>query len=113
VVVVGKRDDCLRTAAFDWAVNVVGDRCTLLVLYEISAGTHRFNDVQRNTGVPRDRLAVRLRQLEAHGVVRRHQYCDHPPRYEYGLTEAGRSLAPALAALEVWGTRYRPEGACR
>jgi DNA-binding HxlR family transcriptional regulator len=89
-------------------VNVVGDRCTLLVLYQIGAGTHRFNYIQRNIGVPRDRLALRLRRLEAQALIFRRRYCDHPPRYDYGLTEAGRSLLPALTALEIWGTQHRP-----
>jgi DNA-binding HxlR family transcriptional regulator len=108
MVAVGAECGRLGRAGFDWAVNVLGDRCTLLVLYEINAGTQRFNDIQRNIGMPRDRLALRLRRLQAQAVVCRHQYCDHPPRYEYGLTEAGRSLAATLAALELWGTRYRP-----
>ena len=95
-------------AAFNWAANVLGDRCALLVLYEISDGTHRFNHIQRNTGLPRDRLALRLRRLEAQALICRRRYCDHPPRNEYGLTDAGRSLAPALAALESWGTQHRP-----
>jgi DNA-binding HxlR family transcriptional regulator len=110
MVAVRHCDDPPRHAAFDWAVNIVGDRCTLLVLYAIGAGRHRFNDIQQNTGMPRDRLALRLRRLEAQALIRRRRYCDHPPRYEYGLTEVGRSLAPALAALEVWGTRHRPAG---
>jgi DNA-binding HxlR family transcriptional regulator len=97
-----------RTAAFDWAVNVLGDRCTLLVLYQISAGTYRFNDIQHNTGVSRDQLALRLRRLQAQSLIFRRRYCDHPPRYEYGLTDAGRSLVPALTAMEVWGAQHRP-----
>jgi DNA-binding HxlR family transcriptional regulator len=110
MVAVRERDDWPRNPAFDWVASVLGDRCTLLVLYEISTGTHRFNHIQRNTGLPRDRLTLRLRRLEAQALICRRQYCDHPPRYEYGLTEVGRSLAPALAALEVWGTRHRPAG---
>jgi DNA-binding HxlR family transcriptional regulator len=108
MVAASEREGRPRSAAFDWAVNVLGDRCTLLVLHEISTGNHRFNHIQRNIGVPRDRLALRLRRLEAHALICRRQYCDHPPRYEYGLTEVGLSLAPALAALEVWGSQHRP-----
>ena len=63
-VTAGERIDRPGSAAFYWAVNIVGDRCTLLVLYQISAGAHRFNDIQRNIGAPRDRLALRLRRLE-------------------------------------------------
>lgn len=107
-ITAGERNNRPGSAAFDWAVNILGDRCTLLVLYQISAGSHRFNDIQHNIGVPRDRLALRLRRLEAQALIFRRRYCDHPPRYEYGLTEAGRSLLPALTALEIWGSQHRP-----
>lgn len=102
------RSECPRSAAFEWAVNVLGDRCTLLVLHEIGAGINRFNYIQSNTGVPRDQLALRLRRLVGHGLICRRRYCDRPPRYEYHLTEVGRSLAPTLAALEAWGSGHGP-----
>ncbi len=103
---VDEREDGPRNAALNWALNILGDRWTLLVLSEISAGTRRFNELQRGTGMSRDRLSMRLRHLEARGLVCRRRYCDHPPRCEYGLTEAGRSLLPTLHALEAWGARY-------
>jgi DNA-binding HxlR family transcriptional regulator len=101
-------EDGPRNAALDWALNILGDRWTLLILYEISAGTRRFNDIQRHTGMSRDRLSMRLRRLESRALVCRRRYCDHPPRFEYDLTEAARSLIPTLNALESWGARYSP-----
>jgi DNA-binding HxlR family transcriptional regulator len=106
MVAVSEGEDGPRIAALDWALHILGDRWTLLVLYEISTGTGRFNDIQRQTGTPRDRLALRLRRLEAQALICRRQYCDHPPRFEYGLTEAGSSLTPTLQALQAWGARY-------
>jgi len=96
--------------ALDWALNLLGDRWTLLILYEIGTGARRFNHIQRNTGMSRDRLSLRLRRLETQGLILRCQYCDHPPRFEYGLAEAGRSLGPAIEALQSWGARYSPRG---
>ncbi len=95
-------------AALDWALNAVRDRWTLLILYEIDTGARRFTHIQRNTGMSRDRLSLRLRRLETRGLICRRQYCDHPPRFEYGLTEAGHSLGPAIEALQGWGARYSP-----
>lgn len=94
------------------ALGVVGDRWALLVVREIGLGVHRFNDIQANTGAPRDSLATRLRQLQDSGLVSRHRYNDHPPRDEYVLTEAGKALGPALAALRSWGEMYArvPDG---
>ena len=75
------------------ALNLVGEKWALLAVREIAFGNKRFDAIARNTGAPRDRLAARLRALEAGGVVARRQYSEHPPRYEYELTEAGRSCA--------------------
>ncbi|TGD89034.1 transcriptional regulator [Mycolicibacterium sp. CH28] len=99
-----------RNVALDWALNILGDRWTLLVLDEIGSGASRFNDIQRHTGMPRDRLSLRLRRLEARAVICRRPYCDHPPRFEYSLTEMGRALGPSLRALQAWGVRYAPPG---
>jgi DNA-binding HxlR family transcriptional regulator len=78
----------------------------LLVLRELGFGVRRFNDIQANTGAPRDSLATRLRQLEHSGLIRRSRYSEHPPRDEYFLTEMGEALGPALRELRVWGETY-------
>jgi DNA-binding HxlR family transcriptional regulator len=88
------------------ALDVIGDRWALLVLRELGLGVHRFNDIQLNTGAPRDSLATRLRQLQESGLIARRRYSDRPPRDEYVLTEAGTALGPVLAALRVWGETY-------
>ncbi len=62
------------------ALSIVGDRWALLVLRELGFGVHRFNDIQANTGAPRDSLATRLRQLEEAGLITRQRYSEHPPR---------------------------------
>jgi DNA-binding HxlR family transcriptional regulator len=97
-------------AALDWVLNVLGDRWTLLILSEIGQGACRFNHIQRNTGMSRDRLTLRLRRMENQGLICRRRYCDRPPRFEYGLAEAGRALGPSIDELRKWGTRYSPSG---
>ena len=74
------------------ALNLIGEKWTLLAVREITFGNKRFDVIAKNTGAPRDRLAARLRTLEAAGVVERRQYSEHPPRYEYELTQAGQEL---------------------
>jgi DNA-binding HxlR family transcriptional regulator len=88
------------------ALNVVGEKWALLAIREIAFGNKRFDAIARNTGAPRDRLAVRLRALEAAGVIARVRYSDHPPRHEYELTEAGRELRVVLQALRTWGDKW-------
>lgn len=88
------------------ALNLVGEKWALLAVREIAFGNKRFDAIARNTGAPRDRLAARLRALEAGGVVERRQYSEHPPRYEYELTEAGLELRSVLTMLRAWGDKW-------
>ena len=100
--------DGVRICPIADSLEVVGDRWSLLVLRELSLGVHRFNDIQRHTGAPRDRITDRLRSLEQSGVIERRRYSEHPPRYEYWLTDAGQDLTPVLDSLRIWGETHRP-----
>ena len=95
-----------RPCSIAAALQLVGEKWALLAIREIAFGNCRFDAIARNTGAPRDRLAARLRAMEAAGVVVRQQYSEHPPRFEYHLTEAGRDLGPVLQALRAWGDRW-------
>ncbi len=64
----------------------------------------------RGTGAPRDRIAARLKVLEAAGVVSRVQYQEAPQRFDYHLTESGNALIPVLKALLAWGREYAVAG---
>ncbi|HVV22129.1 MAG TPA: helix-turn-helix domain-containing protein [Pseudonocardiaceae bacterium] len=97
-----KRVGCPIAASLD----VLGERWTLLAVREMSYGVHRFDQIADYTGATRDVLADRLRKLVAAGVVERRPYNEHPPRYEYHLTEAGRELEPILRGLYDWGSRW-------
>ena len=88
------------------SLEVVGERWALLVVRELWMGSHRFGDIVRGTGAPRDRVAARLRTLEAAGVVERREYQPSPPRSDYHLTDSGRALIPVLKALLAWGREY-------
>jgi len=101
------RDDLPgRPCSVAASLNLVGEKWSLLAVREIAFGNKRFDMIARNTGAPRDRLAVRLRALEAAGIVARRQYSEHPARYEYELTEAGRELREVLMAIRAWGDKW-------
>ena len=85
---------------------MVGEKWALLAIREISFGNRRFNEIARNTGAPRDRLAARLHRLVEAGILDRREYQSTPPRAEYRLTPAGRDLVPVLRALLAWGDRW-------
>jgi DNA-binding HxlR family transcriptional regulator len=94
------------------ALQLLGERWALLAVREISYGNHRFVDIVRNTGAPRDRLATRLRGLVNAGIVERRQYSERPDRYEYRLTEAGAELRP-VAGLGRQVAGRQPAGDLR
>jgi DNA-binding HxlR family transcriptional regulator len=102
------RPDGTRECPIADAVELIGDRWSLLVIREIGFGVRRFTDIQRNTGAPREMLTARLRKLEDSGVIIRQQYSERPPRYDYTLTEVGQALVPVLRSLRQWGEKYAP-----
>jgi DNA-binding HxlR family transcriptional regulator len=86
------------------AMELLGDRWTLLVVRELLAGSERFNDLRR--GVPRmspSLLSSRLGQLTRAGIAQR---IEAEGTVRYVLTAAGRELAPLVEAYGVWGTRW-------
>lgn len=89
-------------------LDVVGEWWTLLILRDALRGTRRFDDFQASLGMARSVLTARLRRLAEHGILERRAYCEHPPRYEYLLTEKGRALFPIIAALLHWGDSWAP-----
>ncbi len=99
----------VRPCSLAASLDVLGERWSLLAIREMGYGVHRFGRIAGYTGASRDILADRLRKLEAAGVVERRQYSEHPPRYEYHLTEAGRELHPVLLSLFQWGDKWAVE----
>lgn len=95
-----------RPCSIAAALDVVGDRWSLLIVREVAFGNGRFTQIARNTGAPRDRLAARLRTLVDAGVLERHAYQDAPRREEYRLTDAGWDLGRVTSALLEWGDRW-------
>src|SRR4051795_11829896 len=68
---------------------IVGDRWTVLVLRELFAGNHRFEEIQAMTDATPQMVAARLKHLEADGLVERRPYSERPPRHGYHLTDKG------------------------
>jgi DNA-binding HxlR family transcriptional regulator len=88
------------------ALEVVGERWSLLIVRNVMLGLRRFDEIQENLGIARNVLQTRLTRLLDHGVLERCLYQEHPPRHEYRLTEKGLDLWPTIVALMQWGDRY-------
>ncbi len=91
------------------ALELVGERWTLLIIRDALYGVRRYSDFVSHLGVPRAVLAERLQALTAAGVLDKHKAPGR--REEYELTEMGRALWPALHALSHFGATYlAPDG---
>ncbi|HWK25509.1 MAG TPA: helix-turn-helix domain-containing protein [Solirubrobacter sp.] len=86
------------------ALEVVGERWTLLILRDLFFGVTRFTDLQVHLDVPRAILSARLARLVDAGVAERRAYA--PGRSEHVLTEAGLELWPIVHQLMQWGERH-------
>ncbi|SDY96376.1 transcriptional regulator, HxlR family [Micromonospora pattaloongensis] len=85
-------------------MELLDERWTMLVVRELVAGSHHFNELRR--GLPRmspSLLSKRLRQLVNAGVVERRP---EGTEVRYLLTPAGRELEPIVMALGAWGVRW-------
>ncbi|ALG15194.1 winged helix-turn-helix transcriptional regulator [Kibdelosporangium phytohabitans] len=88
------------------ALEVVGERWTLLIIRDALLGVTRFEGFRSTLGVPRNVLTDRLNLLVANGVLERVVYSARPVRHEYLLTAKGRGLAPVIVTLMEWGDEY-------
>ena len=101
-----------RTPFADWpcsiarSIDLLGDWWTPLVLRDAYFGAKRFEHFQRNLGIGRNVLTQRLNRLVDEGMFKRVPYQDHPPRYNYVLTDKGRDFFPVLMAMSAWGDRW-------
>jgi DNA-binding HxlR family transcriptional regulator/putative sterol carrier protein len=88
------------------ALDVTGDRWTLLIVRELTPGPRRFTDlIDGLPGISRNLLTERLRGLERDGIVARQELPPPAARQVYELTEDGHDLATAMAPLIAWGVR--------
>lgn len=88
------------------ALEVVGERWTLLIIREALNGTRRFEEFQGRLRVARNVLSARLELLVDEGVLERRRYSDRPPRFEYVPTTKGEELIPITLGLLAWGDRH-------
>ncbi|WP_203817299.1 winged helix-turn-helix transcriptional regulator [Paractinoplanes ferrugineus] len=86
------------------------NKWTLLVVATLDAGRLRFTDLHRQIpGISQRMLTLTLRNLERDGLVSRTVHAEVPPRVEYELTPAGRSLLQPALALAGWAIEHVPQ----
>src|SRR3954462_7090384 len=86
---------------------IVCGKWTLLLIRDLAEGKSRFCELERSLeGISPRTLSLRLRALEAEGIVERHTFPEVPPRVEYALTEKGEALVPVIEAMRPSGGRW-------
>jgi DNA-binding HxlR family transcriptional regulator len=89
------------------ALDLVGDKWTLLIVRDLMSGPRRFVELQRVLpGISTEQLRSRLNRMVADGMLTRKRYREVPPRVDYELTERSRELAPVLGELAHWGYEW-------
>ena len=93
------------------SVGRIGDSWSMLIMRDAFQGMTRFDEFEKSLHIAPNILTRRLADLVDNGMLERRQYSERPPRYEYVLTDLGRSFRPVLVALIAWGNEnFAPEG---
>lgn len=95
-------DNCPAARALD----VVGERWSLLIVREALGGARRFDDFRGRLPISDNTLSRRLAELVDREILERQPYQFEPARHEYVLTDRGRALVDVLASLAAWGDRW-------
>jgi len=93
--------------SMELTLDLIGGKWKSLILWHLGEDTLRFSQLRKTLPqVTQKMLTQQLRELEDCGLVKRFIYTQIPPKVEYSLTEAGKSLLPILATLCQWGLNY-------
>ena len=93
--------------SMELTLDLIGGKWKSLILWHLGERTLRFSELRRALPqVTQKMLTHQLRELEESGLVNRYIYTQVPPKVEYSLSPAGRSLLPILATLCDWGMNY-------
>ena len=87
-------------------LEVVGEWWSLLIVRDAFLGVRRFDEFQSRLGISRNILNQRLARLVETGVLTKVPYSEHPPRFEYRLTDKGRDLWPVITTMRQWGDKH-------
>ncbi len=102
-----KRHPYAQWAPDALALDLIGDKWTLLIVRDLAAGPRRFVELQRVLpGISTEQLRSRLNRMVADGLLTRQRYREVPPRVDYELTPRSHELLEVLGALARWGLRW-------
>lgn len=96
-----------ETQCVSKAVNMLGKKWTIPILYQLCSKKRRFGELQKAlTGISPKTLSIRLKELEKGRIVKKRVFPTMPLHVEYALTARGRSLRDIIAKIHTWGERH-------
>jgi len=106
------RSESYENDAITSALQIIGDRWSLLILRGVFRGLHRFGELRDDLGIASNLLTDRLNTLVGEGILTKIPYQQRPVRHEYRLTTAGLELSPVLISIMKWGDTTLVHAAC-
>jgi DNA-binding HxlR family transcriptional regulator len=95
------------------ALKIIGDKWTALILRDLSSAPHTFGELESSlSSISPRTLSQRLEMLVHEEIISKTLYCEHPPRYNYSLTEKGVELENVLFSMAEWGAKYHSSDNC-
>lgn len=94
---------------FEKAMELLGQRWTGMIIYQLLSGPQRFCHIESSIGISGRVLSERLKDLESKGIVKRDVFPETPVRIEYSLTEKGISLKSLMTEIENWSHKWLKE----
>jgi DNA-binding HxlR family transcriptional regulator len=101
-----KEDTGRKDAALRQALDLVGDRWTALIMWQLRDGPKRFTDLQGLCGINTKTLSQRLVTIEEAGMITKEVIHEFPPRTMYSMTDRGTALLPAFNTMMEWVQKY-------
>lgn len=95
------------------ALKIIGDKWTALIIRDLASAPSTFGELETNlVGISPRTLSQRLDFLIEEKIITKTLYCQHPPRYNYSLTEKGTELENVLFSMAEWGAKYHSSDSC-
>ena len=100
-------EDLFGICPYGTAQKILQGKWTVLILYHVSKGPVRFNELLRRLpDMTHATLSRQLKQMELDGLIHREEFMQIPPRVEYSLAPMGEKFVPVLDEIEKWGYDY-------
>lgn len=99
--------DCNLGCPVEASLEVIGGKWKGIILYHLLSETIRFNQLRSlMPEITQRMLTKQLRELESDKLISRKVYAEVPPKVEYSMTDYGKTLAPVIYALQLWGSQH-------